>query len=133
MEADKLRTYLETERASTLAEERALKEKLEDVRQLLRKLDAAIAILGPAEPIGDVPRLTIKQAVLQILEPIAPRGLTALSILERLRTQFSMDYPRESLSPQLSRLKGEGKVTLEGGLWYATKQNGPGAEAPEPS
>lgn len=104
---------------------------------MLRQLDAAIAALGPSpEPgqVGEEPRLTIKQAVLKILGAIAPKGLSALGILEKLRTEFGMNYPRESLSPQLSRLKAEGKLKLEGGVWYSVqKENGPGAKAPEPS
>lgn len=48
-------------------------------------------------------------------------GMPALDILAALNRRLGTDYPRTSLSPQLSRLKSEGKVTLDGSLWSLVK------------
>jgi hypothetical protein len=111
--------FLKRRRAEKVSELKELEELLEKARLILHSLDVAIAAFGENGPShSDSPRLTIKQGVLKVLEKVAPEGLTALSILERLRVDLGMDYPRTSLSPQLSRLKTEGKVRLQGGVWY---------------
>lgn len=46
-----------------------------------------------------------------------PVGLTSHQILESLRSSGLHNLARSSLSPQLSRLKKNKKVELEGGLW----------------
>lgn len=121
----------EKQRASLLEREKELKADLEKVQSRLRVVEQILLLLNSRVPVtyaDEKPRLTIKQAVMKILTPLAPRGLSALSILERLRTDFDLNYPRESLSPQLSRLKNEGRVRLEGGIWYSTEtQNDPEA------
>jgi hypothetical protein len=61
-------------------------------------------------------RRTIKEAVLEILEK-KPNGLTAMDILKELKTKMNMPYARTSLSPQLSRLKRDGKVRQDGVVW----------------
>lgn len=48
-------------------------------------------------------------------------GMTALEILAAINLKFSSDYPRTSLSPQLSRLKAEGKLTREGIVWHLSE------------
>ncbi|HIF10963.1 MAG TPA: hypothetical protein EYQ81_14765 [Sneathiellales bacterium] len=61
---------------------------------------------------------TIKVAVIKLLEDTYPLGLTALEILERLnRRWWQGDLQRTSLSPQITRLKHEGKVVSERGTW----------------
>lgn len=59
---------------------------------------------------------TIKQRVLEILEGDY-QGMTAQEILTTINTKFQTEYPRTSLSPQLSRLKAEGKIELDGTVW----------------
>jgi len=56
-----------------------------------------------------VAKLTIKDAVLATLRDY-PAGLTALQILAEINTRFEMNVVRTSLSPQLSRLKRDGKL-----------------------
>lgn len=63
-----------------------------------------------------IPEKTIKEAVIEVLG-VAEGGLTANDILAAINAKFATDYPRTSLSPQLSRLKSEGKLTREGNLW----------------
>lgn len=59
---------------------------------------------------------TIKEAVLEILKD-AGRGMTALEILPEVNRRLNVDYPRTSLSPQLSRLKADGLLEREGIVW----------------
>ena len=61
--------------------------------------------------------LTIKEAALDVLGRQS-NGLTANEILALLDMMHGMQYMRSSLSPQLSRLKGEGKISLRDGRWY---------------
>lgn len=59
---------------------------------------------------------TIKEAVLSVLAG-AGHGMTALEILDAINKNLSTNYPRTSLSPQLSRLKAEGKLARDGVVW----------------
>lgn len=98
---------LQSERNETLAE--------------LEKLIKAMQILeATPTSASQKPPLTIKQGVLRVLES-APDGLTAIGILKRLKLDFDLDYERTSLSPQLSRLKREKKIKLDGGIWSLSK------------
>lgn len=67
-----------------------------------------------------IPEKSIKEAVLEVLDSLGI-GLTALDLLGAINTKFNTDYPRTSLSPQLSRLKAEGKITRDGNLWSLAK------------
>jgi DNA-binding transcriptional ArsR family regulator len=68
-----------------------------------------------------------------------PQGLTAKEILPLLNKELGTDYPRSSLSPQLSRLKAEGQIERDGLVWKLTHQtneasdNDPSAEPSEAS
>ena len=68
-------------------------------------------------------RLTIKQAVLEVLKD-HPEGMTALEILSQINTRyFGGDILRTSLSPQLSRLKdNDRKIELRGNKWFLLPQ-----------
>lgn len=59
---------------------------------------------------------TIKEAVLEILKD-AGRGMTAIEILPEVNRRLNVDYPRTSLSPQLSRLKADGFLERNGIVW----------------
>jgi hypothetical protein len=131
-----LQEILRERRAQMVEEMRGIEQAIAELQSRrsalaadIDRIDAAIRVIGETgDSDADLePRLTIKQAVIKILER-APRGLAALQILERLRTEFQMDYPRTSLSPQLSRLKNEGKIGLKGNVWYLINET-----AQEPS
>ena len=64
-------------------------------------------------PFGE---LTIKTMVLNVLST-HPSGLTALAILALLNRRRDKPFARTSLSPQLSRLKTDGKIHREGRTW----------------
>ena len=59
---------------------------------------------------------TIKQMVLVVLEEHSA-GLTALEILKLINERYETDYPRTSLSPQLSRLFQAGQIHKRGKTW----------------
>lgn len=63
---------------------------------------------------------TIKEHVLDILEENRA-GLHWREILKMLRIRYSPELVRTSLSPQLSRLKYEGKIYSERGIWRLTE------------
>jgi len=48
--------------------------------------------------------------------------MTALEILAAINLKFGTDYPRTSLSPQLSRLKADGRIEREGIVWRLTNK-----------
>jgi hypothetical protein len=62
------------------------------------------------------PVRTIKDAIVSVLAD-KRSGMTALEILDELADRFDMRIQRTSLSPQLSRLKDEGKVGRLGMIW----------------
>lgn len=62
-------------------------------------------------------RTTIKQEVLEILAK-HPEGITALEILDEMKAHYRPHLLRETLSPQLSRLKNDdNKVVVENKIW----------------
>jgi hypothetical protein len=79
---------------------------------------------------------TIKEAVVSVLST-SLFGMTALEILDEINKRHGMDYPRTSLSPQLSRLKNEGIINKDGKVWCLVnsgtkKDRAPNANALEP-
>ncbi len=89
-------------------------------------LDEAVIDLYPIHR-RKVSEKTIKETVLEILKE-SRRPLTALEILPIINDRLNADYPRSSLSPQLSRLKAEGLIDREGRNWSLVK---PGAKKDE--
>jgi hypothetical protein len=62
---------------------------------------------------------TIKAAILELLA--TAKGMTALEILSEINSRHGSSFSRESLSPQLSRLKFEGKIKSNEGVWSLVK------------
>ena len=106
-----------------------VKQRRAALRKELTELDAAERIYrqsGAGSGNATLPfpaglptaRPTIKEAVLQLLEEVHPIGLTALEIHDRLnRRWWRGELKRTSLSPQITRLKKDGKVVSERGTW----------------
>jgi hypothetical protein len=90
--------------------------------------DAPTALaLQPAVESRSLPS-TIKEAVLHVLAD-APGGMTSQAILDEINNRFfSGRIGRTSFSPQLSRLKGEHKVTRRGEIWELTTEDTLGFE-----
>ena len=70
---------------------------------------------------------TIKERVLTILER-NPEGMTSSQLLNVLQITGLPDLARESLSPQLSRLRNaDRKIDLNHGVWTLKKHESQGA------
>ena len=67
------------------------------------------------EPLPIIYR-TIKQMILIVLEDY-PKGIVALDILNEVNKRFDQEFPRTSLSPQLSRLRQSGDIHKSGKRW----------------
>src|SRR5215212_3285589 len=86
--------------------------------------------LSPQPAVESSPPCTIKEAVLHVLAE-APGGMTSQAILDEINARFfSGRIERTSFSPQLSRLRGEHKVTRCGEIWELTAKGNlaPGVE-----
>ena len=118
-----------TQRDATLAErEEKLRSEIESLNRDLSEITVERQEIGhilssvrinsfhqDLKP-SNVARLTIKEAVLKTLRSYN-RPMGALEILDKLKEDFGMVYERTSLSPQLSRLKAEEKISLDRGAW----------------
>lgn len=68
-------------------------------------------------------RSTIKQDILEVLAD-HPKGMTALEILDEIKARYRPNLLRETLSPQLSRLKNDDKqIVVEKKIWRLMEQS----------
>ena len=76
--------------------------------------------------------LTIKQMVVKLIGQNGA-GLSAIDLMARIKAVYDLEIPRSSLSPQLSRLKQEGRLVDKSGIWCLTSDsgNGSGGLSPE--
>jgi hypothetical protein len=104
-----------------------LKKELDE----LERAQQAISGTDQEQPKKD---LTIKEAVLKVLED-EKRGMTAQQILVAINERFfDGNVVRSSLSPQLSRLNHDDhKVKYDGLLWSLRTENDEGPASAEPS
>lgn len=104
--------------------ETAIKEQIKALRAELAEIKLARqALNGGAQDLQTSPNNsspTIKEMVRTILDA-APSGLTAHQILEKINSDYGKDIERTSLSPQLSRLKSDNEVFLDGDMWMLGK------------
>lgn len=126
-----LEEFITMRRAELVRAQADLRAQLQSLVDEQKKLDRAAYAAGlPQEPIaiaGAAPvakarkvrrasGATIKDAVVQVLTRVG-HGVSAIDLLPLVNDILGVDYPRSSLSPQLSRLKSEGILTLRGKLW----------------
>lgn len=78
----------------------------------------------------EVQGLTLKQLVLKALREENLRGATANELLATFESLWGKEVARTSLSPQLSRLKSEGKIKLSGKVWHLANENGEAEASP---
>src|SRR5215208_5315720 len=150
-----LREYLRRRRGEIRAENERLAQQRDKLQNQLHsvlarlgeldresaELDQAVEAVGvepdaqpalalqPAGERGSLPS-TIKEAVLHVLAD-APGGMTSQAILDEINKHFfSGRIQRTGFSPELSRLKGEYKVTRRGEIWELTTEgnSAPGFE-----
>ena len=122
-----------------------VKRRKAALRKELAELETAERIYQQSGSAGGSPMLplqmgvliqrpTIKEGVIQLLEEASPMGLTALGILDRLnRRWWRGELKRTSLSPQITRLKKDGKLISEHGTWKLPKDNARSEESNEKS
>ncbi len=109
--------------------------QLAEVRRALAAIDVAdvpglLRLAAGLPPQADIPfgQWTLKQLTVRALQEHFPYGATANQLRDVFKSAYGRDIPRESLSPQLSRLwKKDGVIKLEGRLWKLAppKQNEP--------
>lgn len=70
-----------------------------------------------------------------LVEEIYPRGLTAMELLDQIKTRWKSDLQRESLSPQLTRLKLDDYIWNDKRVWKLVKlvKDGDASEEAEAS
>jgi hypothetical protein len=103
-----------------IEEEIPLREQLNEIDRQKKELEKTARVIGLDNTYGQgtaerQPK-TIKEAVLEILGRY-PMGLTAMDILREINASLNTSYARTTLSPQLSRLKHEGKIMQSGIVW----------------
>jgi hypothetical protein len=117
-----LRQFIERRLEELQEQERPLREKLDEIVMERRELEKTIKLIGAdgivtfATERGENQVKTIKEAIIEVLTA-KPNGLAALDILKELNLKMDRRYSRTSLSPQLSRLKRDGKVRQSGIVW----------------
>lgn len=107
-----LRQFLSRREAEILEQMKVLEKELSEIRAAWTALQSEVAA-GPPRP-----SVTIKDMIRQILKG-RPDGLRAKELLREIQDRFGVAIERTSLSPQLSRLREAGEITLEHRRWYS--------------
>jgi len=95
---------------------KALKAELRELQVAKGALDAQQTSTPATQASGP----TIKDMARFVLgTDFAKDGLTSAEILVGIKTEFDRDIDRTSLSPQLSRLKADDEIALEGEKWFS--------------
>ena len=127
-----------------------VRKRRSELKRELAELDTAEAVfrrsgaqiyfaqgeLTISQPVPVEKPPTIKEMIVIILAEAGPSGLSALGILDRIRERWQSNIERTTLSPQLSRLKGEGQIVNLARAWklaeYGTEQLKESAPPEEP-
>lgn len=133
-----IRDFIALRRAELLEE---LAAATESIYAELFELDAAEAALGGVhvqhkselpKQLAPENKMTIKDMVMSVLDVV--NGADANEILKFIKHRFDVELARTSLSPQLSRLKKEGKIVLRGKRWSVVRNDeGPAKAGPSRS
>jgi hypothetical protein len=129
-----LTEFIARRRQELTAEEGKLRQRLQDVLSELQRLDEAEATSARSKTDGShtsrvlrrrlsaVKPGTIMESVLNVLTK-HDGGLSAMDILREIRMAGTHGMlQRESLSPQLSRLRQSGYIDLDGSVWKLRKK-----------
>lgn len=104
------------------ARKRALMDQLKELRELekaIRAASAAGSTSSASDKVNDEP--TLKEMIVSVLRALG-RGADALEIIDEIKEAYGKSVKRTSLSPQLSRLKGDEKLVLDDKVWYLPEQ-----------
>lgn len=116
-----LREYLASRRAEVQAQLKALRAELVELDAAERALSGggdeqiksgALRTRGTAGS----GKKTLKELALEALQA-RPEGAETVQIIADIKERHGIDVPRESMSPQMSRLRHEGIVVREGSSW----------------
>jgi glucose-6-phosphate-specific signal transduction histidine kinase len=134
MEKESLAQFVKRSLADLDAMEASLRTQLSKVlaqkEQLKRAASIADEVVAPTQSgglplVSRRPRrlkgMTLKEAIVEILNQRG-HGLTASEILMELNNRHGTDFARESLSPQISRLRQEGHLELTDRIWHLKNQ-----------
>lgn len=125
-----------------MAQLRPLREERGQVRNAIRAMLGEVVpikgIFGSNESIAhhkrkahpEIQNLTLKELVIKALTEQISGGATANQLLDLFERRWGKKVARTSLSPQLSRLKAEGKIALRGKVWYLANENGEAEASP---
>jgi hypothetical protein len=118
-----IRDILSARKAEIKALQAQLKQELQDIIAA----ESAMSPISDKEPTiklrkGRGSQFTLKDMVINVLRDYRS-GADALKILELIKSKYGIDVKRESLSPQLSRLKNDDKLLeLRGSDWFLIPQ-----------
>lgn len=117
-----LKDYLAVRRSDIETQIKALKAELAEIRVAEAALDAApdVTATTPRPAQGAVRSGTIKEWVLKALAG-SLNGYETDQVMSAVKMIGGPDVPRNSMTPQLSRLKSEGLIVQEGRYWKAAR------------
>jgi hypothetical protein len=127
-----LRQFIEQRRETIKAQISELKRELKELALAESAIKTGVA---PTLPVTKTTKdgLTIKEMVIDVLSDL-PDGAEASEIVDLIANKHGEVVVRSSLSPQLSRLKDEGVLELDGRIWRALqKEKGSEPTSSEPS
>jgi hypothetical protein len=112
------REYITNRRAEIKCQIAALRAEMRDLDTAENALEIETGNSGQRAEAG---QLTIKDMVLGVLSDRGEQGADALHIIRLITQKYSKEIQRPSLSPQLTRLKRSGLISLEGNIWFITE------------
>lgn len=113
--------------AERKAEIKSLQAQLKKEMQDILAAEAALAPSSDSQvPVtlkrGRGSKITLKDMIVGVLQEHS-NGADSYKILEMIKEKYSIDVKRESLSPQLSRLKNDDNLLeLRGSDWFLLPQ-----------
>lgn len=113
--ATTLRDFIAHREAEIRELQKALKAELRDLQLAKGAIESTAAA-----PASGGPSTTIKEMAREVLSG-QPDGLNSSGILDGIRKQFGREIERTSLSPQLSRMKDDNEVVLDGDVWFTAE------------
>jgi len=112
----------------TLVEQlEAAEAAVESLRDEIAGIDRALGVVSKGDPLSPHvarpsrkgARLSMKDLTLEALRDHFPEGATVNDLLSCFSERYQRpDIARTSLSPQLTRLKEEGRISRSGMVWH---------------
>ena len=106
-----------------------------DVAERVYRDSGVQMVSGQSDLLPEAPRsrVTIKQMVVNLLGTAHPHGMATREILGFIQSGYHVKIKRESLSPQLTRLKNDNLIYNDKGVWRLVKDDAPPATTDEAS